>query len=141
MAFKVEMARGKPEGALVYELGPDGELMPTRFIRDNNVTPGSSAGYSCTGEKWRRALDVGQANGWIPMGTLPSGSSIPAWLETVKLDFSYEPEEWRYCKTFLGEDAVALAAALQRAPGGSDEFDPKFLAFMNGGQFEFAWDD
>ena len=141
MAFKVEVVRGKPDGLLVYELDPDGDLMPTRFIKYNNVAPGDFAEYSCSAERWERALDVGQANGWIPMGTLPSESSIPEWRELGKLDFSYEPEEWRYCKTFLAEDAAALAAALQRASEGSDGIDPKFIAFLNAGQFDFAWDD
>lgn len=141
MAFKVEMVRGKPDGVLVYELDSGGVLMPTRFTRTSDVAPGDLAEYSCSDEKWRRALDVGKANGWIPLGTLPSRTSIPDWLGTGKLDFSYEPEEWRYCKTFLAEDAAALAAALQRTPGDSDGIDPTFKAFLNGGQFDFAWGD
>ncbi len=144
--FKVEMISGRSPGLLVYGLDRDGELAPAQYVKSEAALDPNFREYSCPNHIWERALKVGRQHGWKPMGTVPSGSSMSAWLKTGKFDWSYEPEEWQYSKTVLGPDAKAWASALLRVPAPLLENDdaritPGFIDFLAKGSFDFAWDD
>jgi len=69
--------------------------------------------YSCSGDVWRQLLDLAQAYGWNPQGTLRDEHSA-RYTESYEKYFepNYEPREWSHCKQVGKEDAHQLATAL-----------------------------
>ena len=111
--------------------------------------------YSFHEGHWNSFYTLGIAHGWVPRGTtptpdlpgVPSSGSIREWAAFGKFTGDYQPEDIAYDKLVTAEDAQAWANALTRV---LDEDFPtpvhpevtrKFIEFLRGGAFGFAWDD
>lgn len=69
--------------------------------------------FACHDKVWKELLQLGQAHGWRPAGTVPDSGSKVRWDEDGKFSGDYKPVDWLYCKTVLAEDAAAWAEALE----------------------------
>ena len=114
MAFIVVMVWGRPHELVVEDIDNDGDAVYTVVPNDGPPDP-EWRRFSCHGSVWEQMLDFGRMHGWEPSGTLPSDRARKRWDELGKFDDSYKPSDWYYLKQVTGNDAAALADALERA--------------------------
>lgn len=122
MAFIVEMFNGKPDRLEIMELDSNGELYLDRVIPDGPPNPDFRK-FSCSGQNWEKALELGQKMGWTPMGSV-----LEKTIDTSQPIMSdYKPSSWGEddYKIFSEKDAAAFADALQKAVELMEEFQLK----------------
>lgn len=69
--------------------------------------------FSCSKQTWEEALELARQHGWRPLGTVPSEPEV--WSEQKPFDPSYKPYDFCFEKKVKSEDALNLAAALEKA--------------------------
>ena len=111
MAYIVEMFNGKSNRQEIMGLNSDGDLYIEKLIIEGEPTPDFRE-FSCSGNNWNKALELGRKMGWIP-----TGSVFEKTLDLPEPQTSdYEPSSWGDddLKVFLAKDASALADVLAK---------------------------
>lgn len=79
-----------------------------------SAEPGGRDRFSLSAEAWELLIDIGQAFGWQPQGTLYARKPSAKELGTAALH-DYRPGNHRDRKRISAEDAKAWATALDKA--------------------------
>jgi len=111
MVFIVEMWAGQPHELQVQELDTRGDLTTISVIRDGPPDPVRRT-FSCHGNDWKMAQNLGRSFGWQPKGPL-----FHPWHATadaiVRVD-EYDPDGWiRGLHEVEADDARAWGQALE----------------------------
>jgi hypothetical protein len=115
MAYIVDMFWGRGSGIAIYGYNKDGVFGPIGVAYDGEPPDPDRRTFCCHGDVWYDTLAIGRRHGWRGRGAIPAAESSAAWHQRGGFDASYEPEGRRLAKQVHGEDAAALAEALQRA--------------------------
>lgn len=111
MAYIVEMWWGRPHGIVVEGYDQEtGEVYVSHVIPNGPPDPERRL-FSCHGDNWKVAQDLGRAFGWQPKGPLfRPWRSAPQ--ESMR-QTAYEPDGWiRGVHEVEADDAQAWGAAL-----------------------------
>jgi hypothetical protein len=171
MPCVVDMHWSKPPRGMIVERDDTGEIVDVRLLRSRDGGYFPIRRLACSGQAWYEALDLARKHGWRSRGTKPAEEALEAWRRAGEFEPSFQPRLRPYVKQVAGQDARAIAAALERALGdpvemamlrvalngtrsrrerGSAEADDRplspmflcdFVEFLRLGPFVFAWRD
>jgi hypothetical protein len=111
VAFIVEMWWGRPSELIVQDIDENGELYEREVIPLEGPPDPERRTFSCHGDNWQAAQELGTAFGWTPRGPL-----FHRWRTEnppTRVD-SYAPDGWMEgLHEVEADDARAWGAALE----------------------------